>query len=276
MENTETTIVENNAEVISQPIKKKSNKKVVIFTTVIAIVVLGIVAAVIAIVAGNSNSLWKKPFDEESGAYGYRMMPEEFVEKANTLKTSDSKYHEFQYNEKNTLDVDGKTVERQDYSIRSYDFEVDSLENYGFLSNCLLDYYDDDTIRQTVLVFSYNGVWPLKYAYDDISVSATQILYAYGAFEAEKADDVLNAFNSLSDALETTANETTRLDNIFLRYNDFVIKLYEDEESRGLFMVIQKSDEDYIKNMEEKIGFPLINLGDSSSSNNTLENEDEN
>lgn len=265
IEKEEINISENITQPASEAIeqKPKSNKKkVIVISAVIAVVAICIVAAVIAIVGGNSNSLWKKPFDKESFCYGYNVTPEEFIDKANELNI-DNVHHEFEYSNKESIEVtDGESAERYAYDISSFEL----FDRPAYYSICGVDYYEDNTIRQTVLVFDYKDTFSFDWAYDDLCVSAVQILYAYNAFDADSANDVLNAFKSYSDMLEKAAqNQPVK---IYFKYGDFVLYLFENENSESLYFRIQKTDEQGVETLEETMGASLVNLADTVSSNN--------
>lgn len=253
MENTETTIVENNAEVISQPIKKKSNKKIVIFTTVIAIVVLGIVATVIAIVAGNSNSLWKKPFDEESYQYGYSVTPEEFIEKANELYGSEGDLiaYKYEYVESSKLDSD---ADRYLYSI-TLPVKINGKTIAMKLGYAGLDFYQDNTIRQVVVTVLYDNTCDFDVARGRMAYFAVQLLYAYDAFGRNVTEEDLIAVEGVFKESFEFANEYVPT---FFKYNDFILTVSStDGKSAGI--VIEKYDEKAIEEFEQN-GANIIDL----------------
>lgn len=289
MENKETIEVKeiNISENIAQPdlkaIEKKpksSKKKVILISALIAaiVVIMGIIVSVI-VFTGNSNSLWKKPVDEEGiGIYRYNVTPEEFIDKANELCNYDNEYHEFEYAEKTAIRDDNESAERYWYDISSFkinpgDEPINSFKvnpgdepiNWGYYSQCGVDYCEDKTISKTSLVFPYNDVWSFDFAYSDLCISTVQILYAYNAFESDSADDVLNALKSFSDKLEKMA-QNHRI-QIYFKYGDFVLYLFEDENSEVLYWLIQKTDEKGIEYMEKELGYIMINLADRMSLN---------
>lgn len=277
MENKETIEVKeiNISENIAQPdlkaIEKKpksSKKKVILISVLIAaiVVIMGIIVSVI-VFTGNSNSLWKKPVDEEGiGIYRYNVTPEEFIDKANELCNYDNKYNEFEYAEKTAIRDDNESAERYWYDISSFKVNPgDEPINLGYYSDCGVDYCEDKTISKTFLVFPYNDVWSFDFAYSDLCISTVQILYAYNAFESDSADDVLNALKSFSDKLEKMA-QNHRI-QIYFKYGDFVLYLFEDENSEVLYWLIQKTDEKGIEYMEKELGYIMINLADRMSLN---------
>lgn len=243
--------------------KPKSNKKKIIFSLIITVAVICIIAIIISI-SNKRDSLWKKPFDEDAFTYGYKVTPDEFINKANELYIDDV-HHEFEYGQKEAIDGIEQTAER-------YCYDISSFELYGrpaYYSECGVDYYKDKTIRQTILVFDYKDVFSFDWAYDDLCVSAVQILYAYGAFETDSASYVLNKFKSYSDVLESIAEE--RRVNIFFKYDGFVLNLLEGENSDALYFRIQKTDEKGIEKIENSSG-PLVSLENDSSVNEKEKN----
>lgn len=238
--------------------KPKSNKKKIIILFVITVAVICIIAIIISI-SNKGDSLWKKPFDEDAFTYGYKVTPDEFINKANELYIDDV-HHEFEYGQKEPIDGINQTAER-------YCYDISSFELYGrpaYYSQCGVDYYEDKTIRQTILFYDYQDVFSFDWAYDDLCVSAVQILYAYEAFKTDSASDVLNKLKSYSDVLESIAEEQ-RI-NIFFKYGDFVLNLSENENSDILFFRIQKTDEKGIEKIESSLG-PLVSLENDSSVN---------
>lgn len=260
----------NISESIAQPsldaIRPKSNKKkVIVLSSIIAavVVIIGIVVSVI-VIAGNSNSLWKKPVDEEYFCYRYNVTPEEFIDKANELYI-DNVHHEFEYGDKAAIEDVNESAERYFYDISSFKL----YDQSAYYSQCAVDYYEDKTIHQTSLMCPYREVFSFDWAYEDLCVSAVQILYAYNAFEADSAKDVLNAFKSYSDLLEKTA-QNQRI-QLYFKYDDFVLYLFENENSEALYWKIQKTDEQGVENLEKTLGASLINLADKVSSNDDNE-----
>ena len=249
MENTETTIVENNAEVISQPIKKKSNKKVVILTTVIAIVVLGIVATVIAIVAGNSNSLWLPPLDGADN-YGYKMTPDEFVAKVNECDFGVDNY------------VFNDTTSGQGFDMYGYTGKYGS-KTFPAL---MLNYYPDNTIRTAAIGVHFDnsspyGMQSFKNVCTNLSEPVVQILYAYNAFEKNASEkDMIDVADMIEES-GAFENVHEYLQNYFV-YEDFMIiiqNLNRGEVSGTVMLSVEKIDEEYVEKREQ-MGINVIDL----------------
>lgn len=252
MENKETTIVENNLEVVSQPIKKKINKKGIILSAVIAVVIIGIVASIIVIVS-HSNSLWKKPFDEESYQYGYSVTPEEFIEKANELYGSEGDLiaYKYEYVESSKLDSD---ADRYLYSI-TLPVKINGKTITMKLGYAGLDFYQDNTIRQVVVTVLYDNTCDFDVARSRMAYFAVQLLYAYDAFGKDMTEEDLIAVEGVFKESFENANEYVPA---FFKYNDFILTVSStDGKSAGI--VIEKYDEKAIEEFEQN-GANIIDL----------------
>lgn len=250
-------IIQSTDETITQT--PKSNKKKIIVISAVAAVVIICIISVITAAVNKSNSLWAEPLNEDAIEYGYKLTPEEFIDRANELSIGDVN-HEFEYNQ--TKDMD---------EYERYIFDICSgtlMDNPVYYSSCGVDYYKNDAIYQTILAFDYQfddqNVYSFDWAYDDLSISAVQILYAYDAFDADSAKDVLNTFKAYSDEAEQII-ESQNL-KIFLKYGEFVILIWEEDNS--LYLSILKTDEKGIARLEEILGSPMTDLTNISSQNN--------
>lgn len=246
-------IIQSTGETIVQT-PKSNKKKIIVISAVVAVVIICIISVIVAAVI-KSNSLWAEPLNEDALEYGYKLTPEEFIDRANELSIGDV-HHEFEYNQAGDMD-----------EYERYIFDICSgtiMDNPVYYSSCGVDYYKNSTIYKTMLAFDYQNVFSFDWAYDDLSISAVQILYAYDAFDVGSAEDVLNTFKAYSEEAEQII-ESQNL-KVFLKYGEFVILIWEEDNC--LYFSIQKTDEKGIAQLEEILGSPMTDLTDISSQNN--------
>lgn len=273
MENKETTIVENNSEVISQPIKKKSNKKVIILAAVIAVVVavmIVVVSIATAITLKSSDKVsttkynaanqvgnhtyksdesdnreeqydsihWKKNPENSNAyknsiAYNYIMGPGTYIDKINSVSK------QFGLSFKWAGDID-----MGEYTRRI--FTIGGASGYSNLSveqdvGYYMDVIEDDDSSCIVSVTAFVG---RDYTNDSNQALATLIVMALYAYDEIPLG---NQFSTVMDKI--LAGKAS------FRYNDFLIVFASNEtiNARNIF----KSSPSLIQELEKVTNIKL-------------------